>query len=141
MASPHALRRLKALTNEDWRLLAEASVALVRASLAVRLLPFRKALVSSSGPVGKADSRFELQRAAWAVRAAARRLPIRAVCFQQGLALQAMLRRRGRDARLHYGVRSGADEGLTAHVWVTDEGRVVLGEDGHERYACLYRCP
>ncbi|MHB8634685.1 MAG: lasso peptide biosynthesis B2 protein [Thermoplasmatota archaeon] len=62
---------------------------------------------------------------AWAVRAAASRIPT-ARCLAQALALQAMAGRRGFEARLHIGARTGA-AGFEAHAWITSGDRVVLG--------------
>ena len=65
--------------------------------------------------------------ACWAVEAAARRVPWRTVCFQKGLALHWMLRRRGVDARLHYGIGHDETGELEAHVWVAAGGTVLIG--------------
>jgi hypothetical protein len=62
-----------------------------------------------------------------AIERAACRLPWRTVCFHQALAAHWMLRRRGYDSRVRYGLRQG--EVLTAHVWVTLGDRVVIGEE------------
>jgi hypothetical protein len=122
-------RRAK-LGPTNRRLLAEALPALVLASLAVRLVPFRRLAVLASRPVRRegaaADPAF-LRKMRWAVEAWGRRVPWRAVCFQKGLALHWMLRRRGVASVLHYGVAMEADRGLRAHVWVSVDGRDVIG--------------
>ena len=71
-----------------------------------------------------------------------RRAPFRAVCLQRGIALQWMLRRRGIDAILHYGVQMPREAAkITAHVWVSVEGRVLLGAPQHEQYTEVARYP
>jgi hypothetical protein len=45
------------------------------------------------------------QAAAQIVDAIADRMPFRVVCLQRGFAYQWMLRRRGEDAILHYGIK------------------------------------
>jgi len=131
-------RRPLGATNR--RLLAEALPALAFASLAVKLLPFRHvAAWASRGTrrlTGAADAAF-LRKARWSVEAWARRVPWRTVCFQKGLALHAMLRSRGIPSRLHYGVRSDAEEGLKAHVWVTVDGEAVIGGEEAPGFACV----
>src|SRR4030095_16584713 len=94
-------------------MLAEAGAALLAASLAVRLVPFRTlAERLSQGDKGQAtadaDTAYWLRRAllAWA-----KRLPWRTLCFEQGLAAFALLRRRGLAATMHYG--AAADGGGT----------------------------
>lgn len=44
-------------------------------------------------------------------------VPWRTVCLRKGLALQWMLRRRGIDARLHYGIGKDDVGALCAHLW------------------------
>ena len=91
-------------------------------------MPFRRAIRFGSVPLGQRDAAVSAQDCVWAVEAAARRVPWRTVCFQQGLSVQHMLRRRGFDARLHYGARtSDVPARLEAHVWVAVDGLAVMG--------------
>jgi hypothetical protein len=114
------------------RLAGEAVAALTRAAISVRFRPFSEAVMSSSIPLPECHrSQANALEVAWAVKAAARRLPLRLVCFQQALAAQRMMRRRGVDARLHYGIALDRKD-LAAHVWVEVDGRVVIG-DGVDR--------
>ena len=83
-------------------------------------------------PVGGAAG-VEASAVAEAVRWAAAVAPFRALCLQQGLACQVMLRRRGVDARLHYGVAM-QDGRMEAHVWVSTGGTVVLGTEEARRF-------
>lgn len=126
----------------DRLLLAEALATLALASLAIRLLPFRK-VVGAAGSAevrGPArDSESEARKVVWAVGAWARRVPWRAVCFQRGLAVHVMLRRRGIESHLHYGI-SQAD-GLKAHVWVSSAGRDVIGGEEAAGFSCLATYP
>ncbi|MBV8685618.1 MAG: lasso peptide biosynthesis B2 protein [Alphaproteobacteria bacterium] len=139
MAGSLSPRRLRRLGAGNWRLLAEALPALVHASVAIRLLPFRRvaALASRDAmPARAADEAF-LRKARWAVDAWADRLPWRAVCFQRGLALHRMLRRRGIASVLHYGVAAEGDAALEAHVWVTVDGRPAIGGEEAPRFTCV----
>ena len=78
----------------------------------------------------------------WAVDAAARRLPWRTMCIEKGLAVQRLLRRNGIDARLHYGARNNAyRDRLEAHVWVTVDGRAVIGGEEADDFAELASYP
>jgi len=112
---------------------AEALAAVVGASLAIRLLPFPRVVAAGAAPerAGRAD--VALLRAV--VRAWCRRVPWRALCFESALALRTMLRRRGVDAILHYGMAQG--EGLSAHVWLSVAGETVIGgeADGYKEVA------
>jgi GNAT superfamily N-acetyltransferase len=142
MAVPVSRSRLARLGPSEWPLLAEALATLALASLAIALLPFRKVAAAASaggrkpGPA-RAD---DVARARWAVQAWARRVPWRTVCFQRGLALHWMLRRRGIGSVLLYGARRDAD-GLAAHVWVDVDGETVIGGEEAAGFACLARFP
>jgi hypothetical protein len=139
-----ARRRRRPLGATNRRLLAEALPALVLASLAVKLVPFRRVARAASrrgrAAGAPADAAF-LRQARWAVAAWAKRVPWRAVCFQQGLALHAMLRRRGIPSVLHYGVAKDGEAGLRAHVWVTVDGRPVIGGEEAPAFACVATFP
>jgi hypothetical protein len=110
----------------------EAAARLTRAALLVRFAPFRIAVRSGAVPIAKSRGHSSIDDIRWAVDLASRNLPWRIVCFQRGLAMQAMLRRRGIDARLHYGARHDREGALAAHVWVMVGDRVVIGEDEAE---------
>jgi hypothetical protein len=140
------LRRLKELGWRDRLLLGETVAVLAAASFAIRLLPFRKVVGAVTqgrvAPNETADrGSHEIGRVRWAVEACARRLPWRIVCFQKGLALQSLLRRRGIPAALHYGVAQDPERGLSAHVWVTYGGRAIIGGDEAAGYTCLATFP
>lgn len=123
-------------------LLAEAGFAILAASLALRLMPFRMLAERLSRGVGRAPPADE-ETAYWlrrAVLAWARRLPWRTLCFEQGLAAFALLRRRGLKATLHYGAAT-IDGELKAHVWVTSGQTQVIGCEDKEKYGPLARFP
>lgn len=107
----------------------EAAVLLTVASVAIRLLPFRR-LVRLMGRAGLAEPSVatDLRSVRVAIERATRRLPWRIVCFPQGLATHWMLRRRRVDSRLHYGIRPDGPR-LSAHVWIEAQGEVVIGEE------------
>ena len=123
-------------------LLAEAGAAILAASLAVRLMPFR-ALAERLSRGGQAGAAADAETAYWlrrAVLAWARRLPWRTLCFEQGLAAFALLRRRRLAATMHYGAATIGGE-LKAHVWVTSGKTEVVGCENKEDYGLLARFP
>jgi hypothetical protein len=125
-------------------LLLEASAAIAAASAAVRFLPFRWAIRMGSRTLSKgaASGRNEiLPEARWSIEAAARAAPWRAVCLQQGLALQWMLRRRGIDAVLHYGLAKEKGGELEAHAWVVVGDKLVIGGEIAPKFRCVATFP
>jgi hypothetical protein len=138
--------RLVRLSRGNWRLLGEALVTLATASLAIKLLPFRRTveLMQGEGDHSQPDPATAerlTNQCRWAVTRWADRVPWRAVCFQRGLALHLMLRRRGIPSTLHYGVAQDGPKGLRAHVWITSAGRPVLGVQEAAGFACLATFP
>ena len=129
MASLSLLRRFGALEWRERLVLGEALAALVLSSVAVAILPFRRAIRLAAGvrAEGSAADAAEIRRIVWGLGRVAREAPWRARCFQQGLAVQVMLRRRGVDAVLRYGVGKRPDGELAAHVWVTVGTTTVIG--------------
>lgn len=126
----------------DVPILVEALAALALASLAIALLPFRRVAAIASPP-GRGPERTDLEtvrRARSALIGWSRRVPWRAVCFQKGLALHWMLRRRGIRSVLLYGVRQDVD-GIAAHVWIDVDGETVIGGEEAPTFACLARFP
>ena len=144
MRSPARIRRLGRLGGDNWALLAQALPALVAASIAIQRRTFRHLAETSSRPLPRprqpVDEAF-LRKLRWAVNAWAERVPWRAVCFQRGLAAHRMLRRRGIPSVLHYGVRQSEEEGVKAHVWITVDGRPVIGGEEAGGFTCLATFP
>jgi len=126
----------------DLRVFAEALALLLAASVLIKILPFRLAAASSSYRLRRARNpdQAEVDLLVRAIRGWGRRVPWRAVCFQRGLALQWMLRRRGIDANLVYGIRH-RDGLLAAHVWVELDRVAVLGGPEAEGFTEVTRFP
>jgi hypothetical protein len=121
-------------------LLAEAGAIMIAASLAVRLVPFRT-LAERLGKGVKGQAAADAETAYWlrrAVLAWAKRLPWRTLCFEQGLAAFALLRRRRLAATLHYGAAT-IDGELKAHVWVTSGETELVGGEAKDNYGVLAR--
>ena len=140
---PRLIGRWRRLDREQRLLLAEAAGALLRASAMLRLRPFKRAIRFGSIPLGTAVGRAGIvDDCAWAVRACARWLPWRLVCIQNGLAVQRMLRKRGVDAVLRYGIATNRAPGkLEAHVWVTVCDRAVIGGEEAKDFAPVAAYP
>lgn len=128
------LQRWARLGRPRQLLLVEAAATLAIATAAVRWLPFKQAVRIGSRRHGPSKHALVISDVSWAVKTAARKLPWKAVCIQQGIALQRMLRRRGVDARLHYGIARDQAGDIEAHVWVAADGRVLIGGDQAERF-------
>jgi hypothetical protein len=142
MSAPVSRPSHRRLRPSDMPMLAEGLAALALASLAIKLLPFRKVAAAASRP-GRRTARPDsgtVRRVRGAVQGWAKRVPWKAVCFQRGLALHWMLRRRGIPSVLLYGARKDGD-GLAAHVWVDVDGETVIGGEEAHRFACLARFP
>lgn len=125
-----------------WPLAVETVVALTLARLTL-LLPFRWILGRTEAqpattavvrPCPPRDLRAAL--IGRAVRKVGDRLPWHSTCLVRALAARAMLRRRGIDCVLHFGVmREG--QALKAHAWLEAGGGHVCGGPEAVGYAPL----
>ncbi|HEX8263552.1 MAG TPA: lasso peptide biosynthesis B2 protein [Allosphingosinicella sp.] len=142
MSAPATRPRAERRSLSDWLLLSEALAALTLASLAIAILPFRwvASAASARGPAKPRVDAEMVRRVRGAVQGWGRRVPWKAVCFQRGLALHWMLRRRGIRSVLLYGARR-QDDGLAAHVWVDVDGVTAIGGEEAPNFACLARFP
>jgi hypothetical protein len=146
MARPSPAQRLLQLSLSNKLVLAEALLCLSAASVAIKLLPFRRtARMMRIGSREAAPDPLTQGRAIaqcrWAVCAWADRVPWKAVCFQRGLALHLMLRRRGILSVLHYGIAQDEKLGLRAHVWIGVGDRLVLGGEEAAQFARVASFP
>lgn len=147
MKTSAILGRLARLGWRDHLILIEALLALAVASISIRLLPFRRVARIASGRhtesgITKSADEDEVSRLCWAVDVWSRRVPWRAVCFQRGLAAHLMLRRRGLGSILHYGIaRPEHSEALATHVWISLDGRLLLGGKESWKYTCVSTFP
>ncbi len=118
-------------------LLAEAGLAVLRASVAIRLRPF--ATVANQAIARQAAVEPDPATIASVVRAVeawGRRVPWRALCMEQGVAAATMLARRGYPVDLAYGAAM-IDGELKAHVWVRSGDRDVIGCENAAAFAIL----
>lgn len=128
----HVYDRARRAGPDGRLLLAEAFVATVVVRAALSSLPYAAAsrVIARAQPLIGRRPR-EPRRVAWAVRAAAHRVP-GATCLVQALVGQALLARSGRTSAIRFGVRRAAT-GVEAHAWLEHEGGTLVGAD--ERYA------
>jgi hypothetical protein len=135
-------RRIVALDPVERRLVLEAALLLLVARLGVRLwrLPtLQRVLAQVPLPIAHRQTTVPLERLAWAVAAAARRVGP-TTCLMDASAAYAMLTRRGYRAALRLGVRRDAERPgqLASHAWVECDGRVIVGDtEGLGEYAVL----
>lgn len=149
----HRLNRLSQVGSREHLLLAEATMHLLSARIALAAVPFARLARRMGGFIPPHEARATASLATpspvhqalaeeigWAVTRAAQHLPFDAVCLPQAMAARAMLRRRGIACIMHFGTARGESVGLAAHAWV-DAGPVeVTGypvEDGFTEIACL----
>jgi hypothetical protein len=149
---PDAMSMLKALVRKSARvirmggsrrwLMAEATLWLALAGLALRVLQFRTIAKHLGQSLTPAEALTKIAEApivgdpltlvrdiGWAVRLAAANLPFPALCLEQALAAKCMLRRRSITGALHLGVatRTGPDGAMRAHAWLDAAGVEVTG--------------
>ena len=65
-----------------------------------------------------------------------KKVPFRSLCFEQALAMQMLLKRRGIASEIIFGLNSKNDQ-LAAHAWCICQGVTLSGEKGKEQFAVL----
>ena len=123
-------------------LIIEALVCLCVARLSLSMLPFRQVAkhlgavvprsdaIDCAGPAARPSVETEIAGdIGWAVRRMAAHAPFKALCLQQALAAKMMLRRRGIQSALHFGVNRDNLPGasLEAHAWLDVADAQVTG--------------
>ncbi len=127
--------KLLAMPARDRRLLVRALCVVFAFRVALRVMEWSRirALAARSEGRSAALAKRAPARLAWAVRAAARRVP-GATCLTQSLALRHLLAKAGHAAEIRIGVATGHG-GLDSHAWVVCHGTVLAGDTGDlERY-------
>src|SRR5579862_4304800 len=135
------VRQFAELTPQERGLLLRAVALVAGVRLALWTMPFRwvRFALGTKPGAGRAVSpdleAIRVKRLAWAVQAAARRIP-GASCLTQALALQHLLARAGESAEVHIGVARDSARGFEAHAWLEHRGAILVGDNGElERYA------
>jgi hypothetical protein len=131
------VRQFVELTREERGLLLRAVVLVAGVRLGLWTMPFRwvRFVLGGRRAVSPNLEVIRVKRLAWAVQAAARRIP-GASCLTQALALQYLLARAGESAEVHIGVAKDGARGFEAHAWLEHRGAILVGDNGElERYA------
>ena len=134
------LKRAARIPGSRRRLLVEALIALLVARVAMAFLPFRRiaAWLGTPGAEAPATATAEeihsAQEIGWAVGAVARRVPWDGRCLAQALAATRMLRRRGLEGTVSFGVCQGESAGFDAHAWLRVGSCFVTGAPDHQRF-------
>ena len=135
------VRQFAGLSPPERWLLLRAAVLVAGVRLALWTMPFRwvRFVLGTKMGAGPAVSpsleAIRVTRLAWAVQAAARRVP-GASCLTQALALQYLLAQTGERAEVHIGVAKDSARGFEAHAWLEHRGAILVGDNGElKRYA------
>ena len=137
------ITRYRQLSSADRRLFFRALFIVVLIRVALWTIPFwqiQKWVDIARQPVGNPGlpDRARLKQVAWAVEAAASRVPA-ASCLTQSMVTQILLGRMGQPSELHLGVARSRDGKFQAHAWVEARGRVINGgaARGFDRFVRL----
>jgi hypothetical protein len=124
-----AWRGFRRLDGADRTLVLEAAFLVVAILIGLRIVRYSVLCRWLSGPASRRSRpRAPVARVAWAIATVTDRVP-GTTCLVRALAAEAMLRRRGYQPEVRFGVRDPAvrRNQLDAHAWVECEGAVVVG--------------
>ena len=127
-----SIKRLWSLSFLDRSLLAESFVVLALIKAGLWLLPFRALrrllrIDLESDPQNALVDRAYERKVVWAIDAVGHRLPIFKNCLNRALATQLLLRRRGRRAKLQFGVIRNSEGRVEFHAWLERDGEIIIG--------------
>lgn len=136
-------------------LLVEAVMLTGLARMGVLTLSFRwiaRVFGRQAGLAGQeaAAANQELQKSVrWAISATSSRVPWNANCLAQAIAATIMLRRRGHEGTVYFGVLKNEAGRCEAHAWLRSGDVIVTGAEGRSGFtvistfqfsASLFRC-
>jgi hypothetical protein len=134
------LRKFMGLPPVERRLLMKAWLLLLAVRLGLWVLPFRRQRRFwrdlTAVPPGVPPVVDAVDRIAWAVPLAGHYVP-GDTCLTQALAVQILLKREGIAAQLQVGVAKDEQGRVTAHAWLEQDGRVLIGDQGLDRLTLL----
>jgi hypothetical protein len=64
----------------------------------------------------------------------AKRTPWTSTCLIKAIAAKRMLKKRGINHHLHFGVLKTGEKFLEAHAWLSVDGEVIVGGENHESF-------
>lgn len=129
--------------RRDSLLLAETTLWLLLARLAVLTLPFQRVMRTSGVQHAVSPATISPEQAAvakkvaWALDAVRWATPWDSNCLARSLAGKRLLQRRGVDSTLYLGVRKKDPKSLIAHAWLRCGERYITGAPEHEGYTVV----
>ncbi|MEQ8910256.1 MAG: lasso peptide biosynthesis B2 protein [Vicingaceae bacterium] len=120
----------------------EVAFTLFYARILTLLFPFKKLARSMSKPpkkqsqLNKSEKMGEAIKLSQLTKSLSKKMPFRAKCFEQALCLQKVLKRRGINSEIVFGLKTKADQ-LAAHAWCISQGVTLSGEKGKEQFSVL----
>lgn len=148
------LRKLGRLDRERRAALAEAALLHAAVAIAIRVVPWRAMrrfttspdVVQAFRPAATADPkvrttmdlkvRTTVDVVAWAVTTVAVVIPVGSTCLTRAIAADLMLKRRGFESVLVFGV-AHHDGPPRFHAWVECHGGAIVGGEECDAYASL----
>jgi hypothetical protein len=128
--------------HESRALYVEAFFCLTAARLAIMFLPFKALALLLGQPMketsteARPEAMQQAERIGRIVTSAARCAPFPLICLPQAIAGRWMLERRHIATTLYFGVARDAQTvgKPVAHAWLRCCDRILIGEEGHERF-------
>ena len=140
------VKKTRTLFKVNWAfrmLLAEAFVLLGVGRMSVLIISFRK-IATWMGEVGKESSAsinpsqtHQLIQVGSAIETISKYTPWKSNCFAQALCSHWILKRKGIDHTIYFGVQKDAMKTIKAHAWLRANERIVTGRKGHKSFTVV----
>lgn len=136
------LIRFLFLPYQEKKLLSQSLFLVIAIRLSLWIFPFRwlnnwLSKLGSANFDNQPTDQIVISNVTRSVRLCSRYVP-HASCLTQALATQTLLRLRGLDSQIKFGVDKDENEKLIAHAWVESDGKIIIGKSADmRRYSLL----
>lgn len=125
------IRNFLFLPYQKKKLLTKSLLFVWFIRLGLWILPYRLlikwlALLDSSKSVSRINDWKLIKEVSYSVRSCAKYVPF-ASCLTQALATQTLLRLKGQNSILKFGVDKDDNKKLIAHAWIEIDGKIIIG--------------
>lgn len=130
------------LPYQEKKLISQSLFLVITIRLSLWIFPFRwlnnwLSKLGSPNIGSQPTDQIVIGNVTRSVRSCSRYVP-RASCLTQALATQTILRLKGLDSQLKFGVDKDENEKLVAHAWVESDGKIIIGKSADiHRYSLL----
>ena len=142
MSIVNKLNKFIKLSTCDKKLFFEALLFLIKYSIALKILPFKKIAArikkeSCDNSIPTENQKQNPKNIGRAVIRAANHVPWKALCLHQAIIAKIMLNKRNIPSTLYFGCMRDESRDFKAHAWLKSNDIFITGKAGHQLYTVV----